>query len=294
MRKKIIVSTLLAGLMLSTSAYANNLSTKDAQQLKTIVNTEVSNHRQSLTKAPKEITDGLQKTVVALRALQQNQPDTAKKALTEATKLFDKALKNDPKLTLVPVADEVEVNDFTGDAKLVKNVIKSVQQMLEANDTQAARETLMMLQDEIDVQTRYLPMGIYPLATKDALKALDKGDSKAAFTILATALNGVVTQVVIIPIPLLTAADLVDQASKLDKSNKKDATKLLDQAQDELEKAVLLGYTTKHAPEYENLQKEIANIEKEIEGKNMVEKLYENIKKDFKSLVSKHKESAEK
>ena len=294
MTKKIMVSTLLAGLMLSTSAYANNVSAKDAQQLKTIVNTEVSAHRQALTQAPKEITDGLQQTVVALRALQQNQPDSAKKALTEATKLFDEALKNNPKLTLVPVADEVEVNDFTGDAKLVKHVIKSVEEMLEANDTQAARETLMTLQDEIDMQTRYLPMGIYPLATKDALKALNKGDTKGAFTTLATALNGVVTQVVIIPIPLLTAADFVDQASKLDKSNKKDATKLLDQAQDELEKAVLLGYTQKHASEYENLKKEIGNIQKEIEGKNMVEKLYDNIKNDFKALVSKHKKSAGK
>ena len=115
-----------------------------------------------------------------------------------------------------------------------------------------------------------------------------KNIDKEAFSTLVTALHEVVVQFVVIPLPLITAQSLVIEASKLDKKEKTEALKLLDAAQDELEKAVLLGYTKKHAPEYATLKKEIKNIQKEIKGKNIVEKLYEKIKKDFASLLSSH------
>ena len=336
MKRKVMISTLLAGILLSTSAlYANDTvaskeaqalnnpnsvqahtmaekeikktiskdqsqakmdmsrftheaSADDAKRLKTIVNREATKHRSSLKKAPKEITEGLQQTVVALRALHQNQIKPAKDALEKATKLFDESLKKDPQLALVPIADEIQVNDFTGNAKLVKQIIKATQSLLKDHDTQAARKMLLPLQDEMDMQTQFIPMNTYPIATKEALKVLNKGNAKLAFTTLAIALNSIVTQVVVVPLPLITAQDLVLEASKLDKSNKKDALKLLSNADDELEKAVLLGYTKKHSKEYKNLQAQVKNIEAEIKGKNEVVKLYDNLKNDFKSLVSKH------
>ncbi len=55
----------------------------------------------------------------------------------------------------------------------------------------------------------------------------------------------------------------------------------------ELDKAVLLGYASKHSSEYKSLKSKILAIQKEIKGKNKVEKLYRDIKKDFKSLVHK-------
>ncbi|UCN00798.1 YfdX family protein [Sulfurimonas sp. SWIR-19] len=345
MKKRVILSTVLAGVLLSSSAlyasYNDSVSKKeerainnpasvkghtaaqakveesrskeefmrkmdakyfqsdakkeDMQRLKNVVNQEADQHRQSLQKVPKEIAQALRQTVTALKALQKRDTKTAKDALNKATKLFDTALKNNPKLTLVPVADAIEVHDFTGDSKLVKHIIKSAQDLLDDYDTQAARAILMPLEDEMVMTTQYLPMGMYPLATKEALKELNKGKAKEAFSILVTALNGIVMKTTIVPLPLITAQSLVVEASKLNKKEKEKATKLLDLAQDELEKAVYLGYTKKHAPEYKMLQKEIENIEKEIKGKNIVAKLYEKIKKDFTSLLSKHEaESTEK
>jgi len=300
-----MTSALLTGLLLSTSAlYANTNNTissqkdksvmnaKDAKRLKSIVRKEATQHRATLKKAPKEITQALQQTVVALRALHQHQTKSAQEALEKATKLFDAALKKDPKLALVPIADEVAVNDFTGDAKLVQHMIDSSISLLKDNDTQAARDIIIPLRDEIDMKTQYIPMGAYPVATKEALKMLKKGNAKLAFTTLAAALNGMVTQIVVVPLPLVTAQDLVLEASKLDKSKKKDALKLLAQAQDELQKAVLLGYTKEHAPEYKSLTHQISAIQKEIKGKNIVVKLYDHILNDFKSLISKHEKSA--
>jgi len=292
MKKRVIISTILAGVLLSTSGMcaSNNFGAQknDMQRLKNVVKKEATQHRQVISKAPQEVSQALKQTIEALKALQKKDTKTAKEALNKATKLFDTALKNDPKLALVPVADAIEVHDFTGDSKLVKKTIKIAQDLLDDYDTQAARAILMPLEDEMDMTTQYLPMGTYPLATKEALKELNKGKTKEAFTTLITALNTIVIKTTIVPLPLITAQSLVVEASNIDKKEKEKATKLLDLAQDELEKAVLLGYTKKHAPEYKMLQKEIENIKKEIKGKNIVAKLYEKIKKDFTSLLGKH------
>ena len=292
MKKRVIISTILAGVLLSTSGMcaSNNFGAKknDMQRLKNVVKKEATQHRQVISKAPQEVSQALKQTIEALKALQKRDTKTAKEALNKATKLFDTALKNDPKLALVPVADAIEVHDFTGDSKLIKKTIKIAQDLLDDYDTQAARAILMPLEDDMIITTQYLPMGTYPLATKEALKELNKGKTKEAFTTLITALNTIVIKTTIVPLPLITAQSLVVEASNIDKKEKEKATKLLDLAQDELEKAVLLGYTKKHTPEYKMLQKEIENIKKEIKGKNIVAKLYEKIKKDFTSLLSKH------
>lgn len=294
MKKRVLISTVMAGLLLCTSgAYAkdNNAQLNDAQRMHNVVQKEATQHKQTLDKTPKEVMQGLQQTIVALHALQKNDTNGAKKALNEATKLFDTALKNNPKLKLVPVADAVEVHDFTGDSKLVKHIIKASQDLLDNYDTQAARAMLISLEDEMDITTQYLPMGAYPKATKKALSELNKKENKKAFATMVTALNTVVAKTVIIPLPLITAQSLVSEASQLDKKNKDKALKLLSLAQDELQKALYLGYTKKHAPEYKELDKEIKNIKKEIKGKNLVEKMYDKIKKDFTSLL--HKNEAE-
>ena len=292
MKKRTVISTVVAGILLCSSAlYANNnfeAQKNDIKRLKNVVNKEAESAKESLKKSPKEVVEGMKQTIVAIKALQNKDAKTAKEALQKASKLFDTAIKDDPKLALVPVANSIEVHDFTGDSKLVKETIKTAQDLLDDYETQAARALLMPLKDDMIITTQYLPMGIYPLATKDALKQLNEGKEKEAFSTLVTALHEVVVQFVVIPLPLITAQSLVIEASQLDKKEKTKALKLLDAAQDELEKAVLLGYTKKHAPEYATLKKEIKNIQKEIKGKNIVEKLYEKIKKDFASLLSKH------
>jgi cell division septum initiation protein DivIVA len=308
MKKRVIVSTILASLLFGTSAVyaktdnANSITkqqaqfktTADTQRLHKIVNFEAQKHRTGLKKAPKEVMQGLQQTIVALRALQQNKVAPAKKALSQATFLFDTALKSNPKLGLIPVADSIAVNDFTGDSKLVKQIIDETVTLLKDNDTQAARDMLLPLQDEMTMTTELLPMKMYPNATKQALKLLNKGNSKEAFSTLTAALNSFVVNVTIVPLPLITAQDLVLSASKVAKTNKKEANRLLSLAQDELKKAVLLGYTKKHAAAYKSLAKEISAIQKEVGGGSKLDKMYEHIKKSFHSLITKHESESTK
>jgi hypothetical protein len=295
MKKRILISTILASLLLSTSAlYAgmtNSVSSKeirainnpssvkghalaeaevkktnshdatqakfdtknfkieaeqdDAKILKKVSRQEALEHRQDLKKAPKEVIEALQQSVIGLRALQQNKTAPAKIALQKATELFDTALMHNPKLDVIPIADNVQVKSFTANAKTTKHIIDSAQKLLADHDTQAARTILLPLQDEIDMTTELLPMAIYTHATKQALQELNKGNTQLSFSLLATALHSTIIETTVVPLPLLMSQDLTLSASKLDKSKKKTAQKLLTKAQDELQKAVYLGYTKK-------------------------------------------------
>jgi predicted ATP-grasp superfamily ATP-dependent carboligase len=261
-----------------------------AQQLRYSVGKEAAYQKANFKKAPKEVFEGLQKTLEAINALEHKDTASAKKHLEAATKAFDAALKANPNLKLVPIANEIEVKAFSGDVNLIQKAIKTAEKLLHDNDTQAARALLLPLEDEMVIATQFIPMDIYPIATKDAAKALEEGNVEKSLAILMTGLSTMVIDTVVIPIPLLTAQDLVIAASQLEKSKKKEASALLEAAQKELEKAVLLGYTKKHAPEYKAIMHEIKAIQKEIKGKNAVEKLYVHIKESFKKLLGKTRE----
>ncbi len=281
MKKRLLLSTLTAGLLLSTTIIQAKTDTK------TLIKEEITQTQKNFKKAPKEITEALNATSIAMQNLQNKKIDEAKKQLKIATEKFDLALKNDPTLNIVPFDEQITVFENLSTVKEINNILKLTQELLKQHRLNEVRVALAPLKDEIDIQTISLPMKIFPMATKDALNALNKGDSKTAILTMAKAYNTFLIEEAIIPLPLLKAQDLIIDASNLDKNKKEEAIKLLDNAKEELERANLLGYTTKHSPEYKALVDAINNIEKEIKGKNVVEKLYDNIKNDFVSLVNK-------
>ncbi|NPA73449.1 MAG: YfdX family protein [Epsilonproteobacteria bacterium] len=295
MRKGLVVSAIVASLLCSVS-FAGNSKTSQVKgsSSKMLVKNEVKFQDKKLKMASMDIQKGLNDTLKAIDALHKNDVKTAKKALEEANKYFEKALKADPSLRLVPIENEIVAFQYQGGPKEIKAAVDIAKGLLDKNEVQFARETLVPLRDEIDITTHYIPMDLYPQSTKIATKLLEKGKTREALQELILGLSTIVGDQVVIPIPLLAAQDLVKAASKLDKKRKKDALALLDQAKVELEKAVLLGYTTAHSQEYKNLTKMINGIEKEIKGENHVEKLYENIKAKFKSLLGKTRHERQK
>lgn len=84
----------------------------------------------------------------------------------------------------------------------------------------------------------------------------------------------------------------MDQASKLDKKTEKiKVQELLKSAKEQLEIAKLLGYTDENSKDYEDLISQIKNLEKEVKGKNAVEKLYDKMKNSFNTLIKKESTS---
>ena len=279
---------------LDADNFKTEVQREEAKRLHRTIDKEIKTNHIGKEQPPKEIISGLQNSIMALRALQANNKSAAKQALESATKSFDAALKKDPSLDMVPVDERITVNDFTGDAKLVKHIKDSAVSLLQDNDTQAARAMLLPLEDQMTISTQYLPMKLYPAAIKQAQKDLAKGDTKAAFTDIVTVLNSVIIKSVMIPIPLLTAQDMTLEASTLGKKDKTKALELLSSAQDELQKALLLGYTKKHTKAYKSLENEITSIQKAVDGGNSVDRMYEHIKHSFESLLDFHRKEAHK
>ena len=286
MKKTLLLSTLTAGLLFSTTMLQAKTDTK------TLVKQQITQTQKNFKKAPKEIEEALKASSLAMQSLQHKKVDEAKKQLKIATEKFDLALKNDPTLDIVPLDEQIAVFENLASSKEIQHRLTETQEFLIHYNLNEARAALAPLRDEMDIETVSLPMKVFPIATKDALKALNKGDTKAAMVIIAEAYNTFLIENAVIPLPLLKAQDLIADAASLDKSKKEEATKLLDAAKEELERAHVLGYTSKHSPEYKALVKSIDAVKKEIKGKNVVVKLYDKLKEDFVSLV--HKNRAEK
>jgi hypothetical protein len=260
----------------------------ETKRLHKVVSSLMKTHKQTLKQAPKEFMSGLSNTVNALQAIRQGDNKKAQKFLSEADKDLTTALKKEPKLNLVPVRDNATVISFNGGPELIKHIKKSAIKLLKANDTQAAIDILEPLQDELVIKTQYVPAYLFPAAVKKASKELKAGKDKLAFSVILSALEASQVDIIVMPIPLITAEDMILEASKLEKSHKKEALATLKMAKEELEKARLLGYTHKNEQGYKNLQKQIKAIQTEIKGKNVVVKMYDKLLKDFKTLKAQH------
>jgi len=303
--KKVLISTIAATLLLGVSAGANEATKNEKSPVlhnevkgasyysmqkkaaREFIPTAIKAHNAAAPKAPKEVLEALTDTVRAVQAIQHKDAKSAQKYLEQADKLFAGVLKAHPELKFIPVEESIFVNDVIITPQDAKKVVDTAKDLLSNYRTQTARQLLIPFSDEMDILTSYLPMELYPVATRKALDLVKKEKLEEAVAVLAEAFNTIVTVKTVVPIPLLAAQDFVMQASKLDKSKKEEVMKLLEAAKAELQKAYYFGYTSKNSAAYKDLYDQIKGIEKEIEGKNVVEKLYTQLKESFNKVIGK-------
>ncbi len=244
-----------------------------------------------LKEVNKDVLNGFKKVIEATKLIKEDKVKEAIKALQDATGKFNVALAANPKLALIPLASSVSINELITTPKAIKTQIKLVKEFLDDSKVQAARALLIPLQDELVTRTTSLPMTTYPDAIKLATKMLIDGKKDAAEATLKTALSTMVDEVSIIPLSLLRVESMVLAASELDKEKDKDkALILMNAAEEQLQVATALGYTTKNSSLYEDLSQQIKALKKEITGGNIVEKMYSKLKSSIKSLINKKSE----
>ena len=242
----------------------------------------------NIVKPAQEILDGLNDTFKAMSLLKKQDVKSAKIALTSATAQFDKALKKDPSLKLVPIDMQTTFDDHALTLENVKSIKKNALRMLNEDQPQEAVALLSQLKNQITITTTNLPMDLYPLATKQALDALNKGEKVGMILpILTDALDSMVVTEIVIPMPILVAQSALTDAQKLSKNDKSEITKLLNLAQRQLEVAKYEGYLTKYDAEYKNLSEEIDRLKKKVSEGNILVKDYDKIKSGFTSFFQK-------
>lgn len=240
-----------------------------------------------LKEVHKGASEAFWKVVNAVKFINDGKEKEAIKALQDATGKFDVALAADPNLGLLPVASTVKVTELLTTPEAIKAQVSIASKFLKDSKVQATRALIMPLQDDLTTKTTYLPMTTYPDAIKLATKMLIEGKKDAALATLETAFSTTVEEVSVIPLSLLRAEAMILAASELDKEKDKEKVLvLLTAAQNQLEVAVNLGYTSKNASSYEGLTSQIKALKKEVKGANIVEKLYSKIKSSFKDLIN--------
>ena len=244
-----------------------------------------------------EAVSAISETKNALKALDNGDKDGALKALEKATGKLDLILARDPKLALAPNNVGELTYDLYADIAQVKDARHKAEMLLADGKVQDAREILDALRSETVIRVTNIPLATYPDAIKQAVKFIDDGKMDKAKETLQTALDTLVVDDHIIPLPVVAAQDELADAKKLseNKNRSADDNKKLDQiladARTHLEFAQALGYGT--AQDFKDLYGELDTIkEKTTGGKSgmgFFKEIETSLSKLFDSIQPKHK-----
>lgn len=280
--KKLISSIVVAGL-LATSSFATDTKTENVKHNAVL---KAENKAQN-NKLIKEAIRALQYTNDAYIYLNAKKKDKAieslKKAIGELTVILNQP--NAP--YLLPVDINIEASEYIGDVKNISKQITDAKIALSKHQLPLARNILNALKSEIDIKTVNIPLATYPDAIQLAIKYINEGKIKEAKDVIAMALNTLVTTDTIIPIPIVKANDLVIEASKIAKKDKKQTLRYLEEAKKQLKIAELLGYTSKSDTTYKMLKNSIENIESKINNNKNTDSFFEDLKSKLKEFKEK-------
>ena len=288
--KNIVLSALLSSLLLTGVANAKEVASKDAT-VKEVNKIAVNNAKNEAKAEQKDLVqeaiDSLKNAHEALLALEKNDKELATKKLESALGKLEVILASDKVPELLPVDSVIRVNEYVGTSKDIDTALNAVRVLLNKNKIQEARTLMLPLQSQIDITTVSLPLGSYPDALKLAAKYVHSDNVDKAKEVLSIALSTFVSVTEVLPIPLLKATDLIVAAEVVAKEDKERALRYLDGASESLKVAHKLGYVSKSATTYKQLQEQIEAVQKEIKGPNKAEKLFVKLKESLKEFKEK-------
>lgn len=227
----------------------------------------------------------------ALVALDNKDTKTALSTLKSASTNLNTVLSKNPGMALIPVDVDVDIIDFEGDNNTVSKAISEAKKLLDDGQLQGARKILTVLASEMRITTENIPLGTFPQAVKDAVKAIEAGKSVDAIRILNDALSAIAETVDILPLPilraeaLLTEAAILEHTQDLSKDKSREAVlKFAEASKNQLKLAELLGYGGKD--DYQLLYTAIDEI-KDVISTEKSAATWDKIKKKFADLKNK-------
>ncbi|NPA11352.1 MAG: YfdX family protein [Epsilonproteobacteria bacterium] len=217
------------------------------------------------------------------------------KALEEIANVLGKLevlIAKDPNLQLVPVDVEESVVDYDGSVEDVEFVKSEVVALIKAGEVQAARDIMMNLASELDIYITALPIGSYPIIIKAIVPLIEQDKFDDAKKFLIEALETLVIQKIVIPLPILRAEELIKKANEI--ANKEDANKdelkeLLAVAKEQIKLAQALGYQA----DYDELYEEIEKLEKILGGDESTKDIFKTLKEKLSSIMTKFNQPKE-
>ncbi len=249
---------------------------------------QVADKRKQITS---EAVSAIDETRTALKCLDENKKDKAIQALERATGKLDLILARDSNLALAPNRVSEATYDVYADLDKVKAARKEAKDLLAQGKLPEARQILDALRSETVISVSNIPLATYPDAIKKAVKQIDDGKLEDAKETLQTALDTLVVIDNVIPLPVVNAQDVLEDAKKLSEKAERTADEnkklgeLLADARTNLEFAQALGYGT--ASDFKDLYGELDVIKGKTEsgksGKGFFDEVEASLMKLFKS-----------
>lgn len=253
------IATYTALILVSTLPFSVDVLA-DAEKKQSSVTSHSGTHKNSSAfkrkvlneknqKIDSEAKDSVSGTQQALMDLEKNDPKAALAILQDVSKKLAVVLAKNPDLALVSSDIEAEIFDYEGDANAIKKELKQADDLLDSGKLQSARQILAELASEMRITTISIPLNTFPLAIKNAVALIDAGKTNEAALVLDEVLNTLVERTEIIPLPILSAEELLTEASELEhkedmskEKSRAEVLKFTDAAKEKLKIAELLGY----------------------------------------------------
>ena len=209
------------------------------------VTAEISEKRRELLE---EAVEAIAQSKIALAALDENKPDEALEALAIVTGKLDVIVARDPQLSLAPMDLAITTHDVLASVEEIEAAIDQSRAFLQEGRIQEARALLAGLGSEIIVDVTNIPLATYPDAIKAVVPLIDRGEIGEAKTVLQLALNTLVITENVIPLPIVRAQLMLEEANAILDSEERTVEQtgklpdLVDAARRQFEMAEALGY----------------------------------------------------
>ena len=246
----------------------------------------VNEREDQVTKEAKEAIEAVAKVVELLD--KENKEEILEQIANVLGKLEVLVVK-DPTLQAVPVGVREEVVDFPGSVDDVEAAKSEVVALIKKGEVALARDIMLNLASELDIYVTALPIGTYPVVLKALIPLVEEGKFKEAKALLVEALETLIIEKIVIPLPILRAEKTIQKANELtkdnDKADKEELKNLLSYAKEQLKLAQALGYG-KIESDYKELFEEIEKIEGLLKGEEGTKGIFENLKTKLNSFMA--------
>ena len=198
-------------------------------------------------------------------------------------------IARDPNLQIVPIDVKEEVIDFPGSIEDIESAKTEIVSLIKTGEVQLARDIMLNLASELDIYVTALPIGTYPIVLKAIIPLIEQEKFEEAKKLLIEALETLVIEKIVIPLPLLRAEQTIIRANELankEKADKEELKKLLSYAKEQLELAQSLGYGRKDI-DYKDIFEEVKKLEEILASDESTKNIFNVLKEKLSSIMIK-------
>jgi hypothetical protein len=250
---------------------------------------------EKINKITQEAVDAVNMIAGVIDLLDKKEKEKAIEEIAKVLGKLEVLVAREPDLQLVPVDVNENVIDFPGTVDDVEFIKTEVVALIKAGEVQKARDIMMNLASEFDIFVTALPIGTYPVALKAIIPLIEQEKYEEAQKLLIEALETLVVEKIVIPLPVLRAEKAIIRANELangENPNKEELKELLAYAKEQLQLSEALGYG-KVEIDYKDLYEEISKLEKLLAGDESTKDVFKTLKEKLSNIMEKFNQPKE-